>query len=221
VGRQKLARFNHNLQAINVLEPEKEGYETIKGNWNKRQFLNENPIVLELACGKGEYTVGMAKKFPNKNFIGIDLKGDRIAVGSKKAITEGLTNVAFLRTNIYFLANFFESNEVSEMWVTFPDPFNIKRTMNRRLTNRSFLNIYKQVLKSEGSLYLKTDSKDLFEYSLFELESTGCRVLQYTYDLYNDSLMLSQSHQILTRFEQIFTERGFKINFLKCVFNNE
>jgi tRNA (guanine-N7-)-methyltransferase len=216
LGRKKIERFEYNLLATNVLEEGKALYEIIKGNWNKSFFKNDNPIVLELACGKGEYTVGLAKQFPDKNLIGIDVKGDRIAVGSKKSFDLNLSNVAFLRTDIYFLTNFFVLNEVSEIWITFPDPFNVKLGReNRRLTHTHFLEFYKEILKPEGLLHLKTDNLDFFEYSINELLTFGATNLQSTTDLYK-SPFVGIHHGIQTKFEQIFTKKGFLINYLQC-----
>jgi tRNA (guanine-N7-)-methyltransferase len=218
LGRKKLLRISQNALAINVLEPQKPLYETIKGNWNQVYFRNENPLVLELACGRGEYTVGLSQVFPNKNFIGIDVKGDRLAVGSAQAIDNELVNVAFLRTNILFLEQFFAENEVSDIWITFPDPFNIKRRERRRLTYPHFLELYKRVMQPEGWLHLKTDNRVLFEFTLNELKNFGIKNLVQTYDLYNSALN-NEHFGIKTRFEQIFTEKGFPVHYLRCQFS--
>lgn len=214
MSRQKLIRFAANALATNVLEVGKPLFETIKGKWNETYFLNNNPIVLELACGKGEYTVGLAQVFPDKNFIGIDVKGDRLAIGSQQAMELGLKNVAFLRTNVEFLQNFFEAGEVSEIWITFPDPFNIKKSLRRRLTHPHFLEKYVAVIKKDGLLHLKTDNRELFDFTLEELAQFGFYDLVATFDLYQSELH-AEHFGIKTRFEKIFTEKGFPVHYLR------
>lgn len=213
MARQKLPRFIHNAQADNVIERGKELYTTIKGQWREKYFKNNNPIVLELACGKGEYSVGLAKKFPDKNFIGIDIKGDRIARGSKRAIEAGLTNVAFLRTPITFLEEFFEENEVDEIWLIHPDPQPRDKEERKRLTNITYLNLYKKVLKPDGDFFFKTDNSGLFEYSLGTFVEANYTILRHTTDLYS-SEFLSEHFDIITHYERLFVEKGFKINYL-------
>ncbi|RYU97222.1 tRNA (guanosine(46)-N7)-methyltransferase TrmB [Emticicia agri] len=213
MARQKLPRFIHNAQADNVIERGKELYTIVKGQWRKEYFRNDNPIVLELACGKGEYTVGLAKKFPEKNFIGIDIKGDRIARGSKRAIEAGLKNVAFLRTPIAFLEEFFKEQEVDEIWLIHPDPQPRDKEEKKRLTNTNYLNLYRKVLKSNGNFYFKTDNCGLFEYSLKTFVEANYTILRYTTDLYNSEL-LAEHHYIVTHYERLFVEKGFKINYL-------
>ncbi|MDR6561736.1 MULTISPECIES: tRNA (guanosine(46)-N7)-methyltransferase TrmB [unclassified Arcicella] len=217
MGRQKAKRFESNIIQENVIQEGKPLYENIKGAWNKEVFHNSNPIVLELGCGKGEYTVGLAKLFPDKNFIGIDIKGDRIAVGSQKAIEGNLRNVAFLRTKIHGLDSFFEENEVSEIWITFPDPQVLQSGVRRRLTNPRFLEIYAKILSPGGYLHLKTDSESFFKYSITALNDFGAKGLIETRDLYNSDLNV-RHYNIKTRFEEIFTAKGFNINYLYCSF---
>ncbi|WP_183972872.1 tRNA (guanosine(46)-N7)-methyltransferase TrmB [Runella defluvii] len=214
MSRQKLIRFAANALATNVLEVGKPLFETIKGKWNETYFLNNNPIVLELACGKGEYTVGLAQVFLDKNFIGIDVKGDRLAIGSQQAMELGLKNVAFLRTNVEFLQNFFEAGEVAEIWITFPDPFNIKKSLRRRLTHPHFLEKYVAVIKKDGLLHLKTDNRELFDFTLEELGQFGFYDLVATFDLYQSELH-AEHFGIKTRFEKIFTEKGFPVHYLR------
>lgn len=214
LSRKKQPRFEHNSQAFNVLEVGKPLFENIKGKWNECYFPTPNPIVLELACGKGEYSVGLAQVFPDKNFIGVDVKGDRLAIGSKRAMQAGLTNVAFLRTNIEFIQNFFEDGEVSEIWLTFPDPFNIKKRAKRRLTHAHFLEKYRSILQKNGLLHLKTDNRELFDFSIESLQAIGISDLVTTYDLYNSDFY-QEHYGIKTRFEQIFTEKGFPVHYLR------
>lgn len=212
--RRKTHRFLQNAESQNVIENGKPLYKTIRGQWRSAYFGNENPIVLELACGKGEYTVGLAKAFPNTNFIGVDIKGDRIARGSRAAQALGLSNVAFLRTDINFLQEFFVENEVNEIWVTFPDPQPRPKQEKHRLTNPRFLSIYKQLLVAGGTFHLKTDNPEFFSYSLEQVKSAGDG-LQFTTDLYNSPL--NQIHiGIKTTYEQMFFAKGFTINYLQC-----
>lgn len=218
MGRKKSFRIEQNKIQENVIQEGKPLFTTIKNQWGTVFFKNNNPIVLELGCGKGEYTVGLAKLFPEKNFIGIDIKGDRIAVGSEKATEIGLNNVAFLRTKIHELESFFDENEISEIWITFPDPQVLQSGERRRLTNPRFLEIYKKILKQDGCLHLKTDSSSFFDYTLKTLNNFGVRELTYTTDLYSSSLNV-RHYGIKTRFEEIFTAKGFSINYLYCYLN--
>ena len=212
--RRKNHRFLQNAESQNVIEKGKPLYKTIRGQWRSAYFNNENPIVLELACGKGEYTVGLAQAFPNTNFIGVDIKGDRIARGAGIAQALDLSNVAFLRTDINFLQEFFVENEVDEIWITFPDPQPRPKQEKHRLTHPRFLEIYKQILVPGGTFHLKTDNPELFSYSLEQVKSVG-DVLHYTTDLYNSPL--NQIHiGIKTTYEQLFFNKGFTINYLQC-----
>jgi tRNA (guanine-N7-)-methyltransferase len=217
MSRKKSRRFAEAHENVNVLEPGNEQFSSIKGNWNSNFFKNSNPIVLEIGCGKGEYTVGLAKIFPEKNFIGIDIKGDRIAVGSNNALKNHLVNVGFLRIKVHDILNFFEENEVSEIWITFPDPQPVKSGIKKRLTNERFLKMYKIILNPNGTLHLKTDSELLFDYTLETINTFGTKNLVYTKDLYNSDLNI-RHFGIKTRFEEIFTEKGFLINYLSCEF---
>lgn len=213
--RRKHHFFLQNAESTNVIEVGKPLYKTIKGNWQSDYFSNTNPIVLELACGKGEYTVGLAQAFPDTNFIGVDIKGDRIARGAKIAQSLGLTNVAFLRTDINYLLEFFKEGEVNEIWITFPDPQPRPKQDKHRLTHPRFLAHYKQLLIPGGTLHLKTDSADLFSYSLEQVRVAGCYDLQFTTDLYTSPL--NKIHLgIKTAFEQLFYNKGFTINYLQC-----
>ncbi|MBC3785790.1 tRNA (guanine-N7-)-methyltransferase [Spirosoma sp. LMG 31448] len=190
-------------------------YKTIKGNWRTDYFENQNPIVLELACGKGEYTIGLAQAFPDVNFIGVDIKGDRIARGSQAAHTLGLSNVAFLRTDINFITEFFKEQEVNEIWVTFPDPQPRPKQEKHRLTHPRFLTTYKRLLTPGGTFHLKTDSPALFSYSLEKVQEEKFTDLHYTTDLYTSSL--NGIHLgIKTKYEQLFFDKGFTINYLQC-----
>ncbi|GAB3755319.1 tRNA (guanosine(46)-N7)-methyltransferase TrmB [Spirosoma pomorum] len=213
--RRKQHRFDYNSQSSIVVERGKEIYNDIKGRWKVDYFCNSQPLVVELACGKGEYTVGLAQAFPDKNFLGVDIKGDRIARGAKQAEILGLKNVGFLRTDINFLREFIVNGEIDELWITFPDPQPRPKQEKHRLTHPRFLATYKELLVPGGTLHLKTDNPELFAYSLETVQETGFTDLQYTTDLYNSPLNAIHLG-IKTKYEQIFFDKGFSINYLQC-----
>ncbi|GAB3182701.1 tRNA (guanosine(46)-N7)-methyltransferase TrmB [Telluribacter humicola] len=216
MARKKSIYYQYSNQADNVIEDGKPLYKTIKGKWNEVYFKNNNPIVLELACGKGEYTVGLARLFPDKNFIGIDIKGDRIARGSMEANESNLKNVAFLRAGIKYLHEFFVENEVDEIWLVHPDPKVRQREENQRLTNQNFLTYYATYLKDNGIFHLKTDSPFLYDYSLSSIqEAEQYQIIQYTSDLYHSELY-ENHYGITTHYEKIFVEKGYTINYIKA-----
>ncbi|WP_226389355.1 tRNA (guanosine(46)-N7)-methyltransferase TrmB [Penaeicola halotolerans] len=216
--RKKLSRFQDNEVNPNVIQEGKPVFETIKGNWQKDHFNNSKPLVVELACGRGEYTVGLARVYPHKNFIGVDIKGARIWVGSKQAMNEGLQNVAFLRTQIQMIDRFFATGEVSELWLTFPDPRPRDGDEKRRLTHPRFLDMYKDMLSKDGIFHLKTDSTSLFDYTLEVLEQREDILdLIYTKDLYQ-SPYNNDHHGIKTKYEQIFYDKGESIKYLRFKF---
>lgn len=183
----------------------------MKGSWGEEYFGNSNPIVLELGCGKGEYTVGLARKYPDKNFIGVDIKGARIWTGAKMAEVEGLKNVAFLRTDIELIDHFFAQSEVSEIWITFPDPQMQKR--RRRLTSTRFLELYRKILVADGQVHLKTDSPFLYTYTSRLVRLNALPVLADTSDLYGTG-MADPILSIKTFYEQQWLSRGKKIKFI-------
>lgn len=202
----------------NVVEPTKEFYHSIKGNWNKDFFKNDNPITVELACGRGEYTIGLAKLFPDRNYIGVDIKGERIWKGSTTATENNLTNAAFLRTMILLVENFFAEGEVSEIWITFPDPRPRVRDIKRRLTSARFLSIYKRLLKPGGYVRLKTDNTGFYEFTLEELSQRDDIVdLTFTDDVYNSELR-PECFDIKTKYEQMFAAKGERIKYLRFQF---
>ena len=179
MSKGKLERFAELKTFNNVFEypdyPEDKPF-FLKGKWSSGYFKNDNPITLELACGKGEYTIALAKKYPDRNFIGIDIKGARIWKGAKMALGEGLANVAFLRIFIDWLHNYFDKEEIDQIWITFPDPYPKKSKKNKRLTSSKFLNLYRNILKKGGQIHLKTDSDLLYQFSLemIKAEKCGC-----------------------------------------------
>lgn len=187
----------------------------LRGQWNEALFANNNPIVLELGCGKGEYTVGLARRFPNKNFIGIDIKGARMWTGAKQANQENLTNAAFLRTSIELLPHFFAPGEVSEIWITFPDPQMKKE--RKRLTGTRFLQLYRQVTLPGATIHLKTDSPFLYTYTHNLVEQNGLRPIADTDDLYHTPGILSDILEIRTHYEQQWLQRGLTIKYISFV----
>lgn len=216
--KRKQERFRIIEARDNVIERTKDIYETIKGNWRSTYFKNDNPITVELACGRGEYTVSLAKLFPEKNFIGVDIKGERIWKGSTLATEQNLTNVAFLRTPILLLENFFLPGELDEVWITFPDPRPRKRDIKRRLTSPRYMDIYKKLVKPGSYIRLKTDNTPLYEYSLEEAQNrTDISDLQFTDDMYNSALR-PECFDIKTRYEEHFAALGEKIKYLRFHF---
>jgi len=217
--KRKLERFKEIESLPNVIEPSKEIYHYMKGNWNTDHFRNDNPITVELACGRGEYTTGLAALFPNRNYIGVDIKGERIWRGSSLALAEKLNNVAFLRTMILLVENFFAEGEIDELWLTFPDPRPKKRDIKRRLTSPRFLAIYKRLVKPDGYIRLKTDSTGLFDFTLEELQARNdISDLKFTHDVYNSNLR-NECFDIKTRYEQEFASKGEKIKYLRFKFS--
>ena len=213
-----MVRFKANEENPNVVQEGKPIFEEIKGQWRSRQFQNQNPLVVELACGRGEFTVGLAQVFPHQNFIGVDIKGSRIWKGSSTATEEGLENVAFLRTQIQLLDKFFDQGEIDELWITFPDPFPRDGDEKRRLTSDRFLDMYRPLLKSGGIVHFKTDNTGLFDFSLNLVQSRkDIEVLGHTHDFYQ-SEWKDNHFGIQTRYEKMFSEKGEKIKYLKFRF---
>ncbi len=218
-SKNKLKRFKENETFHNVFQPTRsqlvdEVYQ-YKGQWNDQVFKNDNPIVLELGCGKGEYTVALAKQYPNKNFIGIDIKGARFWRGAKTAVEEDIPNAAFIRTQIELIEYVFAENEVDEIWITFPDPqIKYKRTKHR-MTNSEFLKRYKKVLKPEGVMNLKTDSEFMHGYTLGLLHGEGHEVLYANNDVYRQEGSPEEVTSIQTFYESQYLEQNKPITYIR------
>ncbi|MBF9253659.1 tRNA (guanosine(46)-N7)-methyltransferase TrmB [Pontibacter sp. 172403-2] len=212
--RSKLAKFAAVAERDNVIQDGDALYGRMAGQWRQIRFENDNPLVLEIGCGRGEYTVGMAQLFPDKNFIGIDIKGERLWKGSTRALELDLNNVAFLRVFVEQLADHFAPGEADEIWITFPDPRPKDRDIKRRLTSPRFLNIYRQILKPGGLIHLKTDNQDLYAYTLEVLQERHAKQLLYTEDLYKSGLR-EHTHGIYTTYEQRYMAEGIPIKYIQ------
>ncbi len=216
--KNKLKKFSQINAFSNVVQPEikfPESNTAYKGKWNSDFFRNDYPIILEIGCGKGEYTVGLARTYPEHNFIGIDIKGDRIWKGAKDALEEGIYNAAFLRIQAERINYFFEPNEVSGIWITFPDPQPRGSRMKKRLTSPQFLKRYQDILKPDSLIHLKTDNKELFEFTLDIIQAEGHMLIFSSYDLYNERkipepLLLD----IQTYYENMYLDKGIPIKYL-------
>ena len=222
MGKGKLAKFADMETYENVFQYPYSVVEHVpfdmQGHWREQYFKNNNPIVLELGCGKGEYTVGLAKKYPHVNFIGVDIKGARMWTGATQALQEGLKNVAFLRTNIEIIERFFSPDEVQEIWLTFSDPQ--MKNPRKRLTSTWFLNRYRKFLSDGGFIHLKTDSNFLFTYTTYLVEKNHLPLLVKTTDLYHpevsdSSADIQEAASIQTYYESMWIARGLNIKYMK------
>ena len=219
MAKNKLKKFRDNAIFDNVIEPTREklfeGFK-LKDNWGSSFFKNSNPIILELGCGKGDYTIGLARMYPEKNFIGIDIKGARIWTGASQANEEGLKNVAFVRTQIELIDMCFGENEISEIWITFPDPQIKYKRAKHRLTHPIFLDKYKYVLKPGGEIHLKCDSEFLHGYTHGIIQLLGCTVHEAYHDIHKQ--LQGDDHvlnTIQTYYEKIWLEKGKPITYIR------
>ena len=223
--RNKLQKFAELLTFPNVYEnfdtkhPQLVGVNgspvDLKGKWGAEHFKNDHPIILELACGRGEYTLGLARQYPKHNFVGVDIKGARIWKGARIALEEKLDNVAFLRTRIEQIALFFEPDEVSEIWITFPDPFLRKSKSNRRLTASVFLREYRKILKQDGIVHLKTDEPNLFEFTMEVLsQDENVEILYQDNDIYAKPLPFPEL-ELKTYYEKMHLADGKSIKYVR------
>ena len=222
-SKNKLIRFKENDTFENVFQPTRQEVTdnkfALKGKWNTDFFKNNNPITLELACGKGEYALGLGTLYPQRNFIGIDIKGNRIWRGAKTALAQGLSNVAFLRIEIDQLADYFKSNEVSEIWITFPDPQLRVSKAKKRLTHPKFLRIYKSVILPTGLIHLKTDSPDLYHFTKTVINLYGLKLLADKEDIRTDEF-LSDDLKIKTHYESLDIAKSNRIHYLQFQLND-
>lgn len=225
MGKNKLRKFSENLLFRNVYENfdiqttellgEGGTQADLKGKWATGHFHNDHPITLELACGRGEYSLALARRFPDRNFIGVDIKGARIWKGASQALEEDLANVAFLRTRIEKIASFFEAGEIDEIWITFPDPFPRKSKANRRLSGPNFIKEYRKILRQNGTVHLKTDDPGLYEFTMASLSSDPeCRILYHSEDIYVAPLVFPEL-EIKTYYERMHLEAEKKIKYIR------
>ena len=217
MAKDKLARFAAIKTFPNVLEHHYQASFPMKGHWHRDFFKNENPMVLELGCGKGEYSVGMARLFPEKNFLGIDIKGNRMFIGARQALHEKLNNVGFLRTRIDFVESLFGPNEVDEIWLTFSDPQPQKP--KKRLSSSLFINRYRTFLKPGGMIHMKTDNDLLFDFTMEEIEQHGYTIIDYRPDLYatlngSEDSVENTIFRIKTHYETLFHAKGHVIKYV-------
>lgn len=217
-GKDKLRRFQENLTFGCLVQPEfeeifKKDYK-LKGNWGRDFFGNDNPIILELGCGRGEYTVSMGEMFPQHNFIGIDIKGARLWRGAKTATETPLRNVGFLRTRIEFIDSFFAEDEIDQIWITFPDPQLYKTRIKKRLTAPQFLEWYAGFLKQDGSIHLKTDSRHLHDYTVELLNANSLPIHECCTDIYGTGYA-NELLSVKTTYEQRFLKEGLDITYLR------
>lgn len=217
MGKDKLKRFAETATFKNFVQPPAYYFTEdfyLKGKWNTDFFGNKNPIYLELGCGKGEYTVGLSRLYPENNYLGIDIKGARMWRGAKTALENNYNNVGFLRTHINQINCFFADNEVSGIWITFPDPQPQKARAGKRLTSPEFIARYRKLLKPDAIIHLKTDNTGLFDYTLEVIEQQKHHLLYHTFDLYNSEID-NEANKIQTFYESMFLEKGQKICYLQ------
>jgi tRNA (guanine-N7-)-methyltransferase len=224
VVKNKHAHWQEMKSFSNFIQPEIQDVigkdHALRGKWNKEFFRNDNPVILELGCGKGEYTVGLAARFPENNYLGIDIKGARIWRGAKTALENKIPNAAFLRTRIEFINSFFAENEIDEIWITFPDPYPKRRDTSKRLVSPYFLNSYNRFMKNKGIIHLKTDKSDLYHYAREVALQNNLEILVSTGDLYSE-IPMNNILSIKTHYEKIFTERKKIIKYLSFRLNKD
>ncbi len=221
MAKNKLKKFEDLKELPNTLQPTIKNLRSgfyLKGNWQREFFRNNNPIVLELGCGKGEYSIGLAKKYLNINFIGIDIKGARIWSGAREAYDQEMKNVAFLRIPIEFIDHCFGKNEIDEIWITFPDPQLKLKRAKKRLTHPNFLNLYSKIIKKDGMIHLKTDSQRLYLFTLDVIQNHEHTIFDSTSDLYSETSKIDDIN-IKTYYEQKFLKKGKSITYVRFSLN--
>ncbi len=214
MAKRKLQQFAEYTSFPNTFDFARD----MKGKWNAEYFKNNHPITLELGCGKGEYSVALAQAFPERNFIGVDIKSNRMWRGAKTAIENNLPNVAFMRASIHLIEEFFDNDEVSEIWITFPDPFPKDKHDKHRLTHPRFLERYKKIIKPETIINFKTDDDGLFQFTLETLKQQKIQPLQVIWDVHQNDDTDDYLKNIKTYYEKLFSSRGRTIKFLKFKF---
>jgi len=223
LAKRKLKHFEDNSNFPHFFQPRLEelraGFK-LKGKWNQDVFRNNNPIILEIGCGKGEYTVGLAARNPGRNYIGIDIKGARMWNGASKSFNDNMNNVAFLRTRVEFIPGAFDRSEVDEIWITFPDPQPRNSRERKRLTSQKYLDIYSHLISPNGIIHLKTDNSDLFDYTLEVIKENNHSLIYSTKDLYSET-NIDEAQGIQTFYENMFLAQGFKICYLKFVLHGQ
>lgn len=224
MAKNKIRKWLEMKNYPHVIQPRfedvfRKDYE-LKGKWKASFFGNKRQLILELGCGRGEYTIGMARQCPQTNFLGIDIKGARMWQGAKTAHSESLTNVGFLRTRVELVESFFDRDEVDEIWLTFPDPQLKKKRNKKRLTGPRFLNHYRSFLKKDGMIHLKTDSTELYDYTTRLLAENKLELISKTTDLYAEG-SISDILKIRTHYEQIFLDAGKKIHYICFRLDND
>jgi len=217
MGKDKLNKFIAIGTYPHVFEHDREGTIDLKGKWKEQVFKNDNPIVLELGCGKGEYSVGLADFYPTKNFIGCDIKGNRIFIGAKDSLDRKMKNIAFLRTRIDYITDYFSDGEVDEIWLTFSDPQ--PKKPRKRLSSPMFIERYRKILKPGGVIHMKTDSDLLFEFTVEEINQKY-KMIEHTRDLYHElsenlDTLTKEIFHIKTHYEELFTKKGSVIKYCK------
>lgn len=212
MARHKLKRFAELETFPNYYDQD----QSMKGKWSAHFFKNNHPLILELGCGKGEFSLGLGKEFQDLNFIGIDLKAVRLWRGAKDAMDADLSNVAFLKANIYDIEEYFAKNEVDEIWIPFPDPYPKPSKWKKRLVSSNYLNKYKNILKKEGIIHFKTDNTGLYEFACETLEQMNCKILDNTDDLYQSDIQ-NKYNSIPSYFESLFMEKGEKIKYIRFI----
>ena len=220
--KTKLRKFEENKKLKTLLEPRIENIKdkfAFKGKWNTL-FKNDNPIILELGCGKAEYTINLAKRFQNKNFIGIDIKGDRIWQGAKEAQEQNICNAFFIRTNVELISHIFCKNEIEEIWITFPDPQIKNRHAKKRLINNKFIDLYKNILAINGKIHLKTDNQFLYGYALGVIQSQKYNIIINHHDIYNNNQNeFELAREIKTYYEKKFLSENLPISYIQFSLN--
>jgi tRNA (guanine-N7-)-methyltransferase len=216
MGKPKLFKFADLKNHANIFDEDNR----MKGKWKEEFFRNDSEIVLELACGKGEYTIGLAKLFPGRNFIGMDLKGNRIWSGARIGRLEGLSNIAFIRNQIDHIEEFFEFGEVDEIWITFPDPYLKPSKRKKRLTSPRFLALYRKILKKGGRIHLKTDNDELYDFTLAVIREGGHELIHNHSDIYAEGVC-HLTHDIQTYYEKLHLKNGLTIKYVCFKLGNE